>query len=248
MSMSEKLDNEKSIARKKFWDRFTYVLLAIYLALSAVFSISLIYQKVYFKLTWVNGQSMYPTFNENAVSAADTPKGVNGGDAVGGDKNFDLVITDNHEESYRKMERFDIFIFRSPYDEEKTLIKRLIVMPGETFYFGQTEEDYGELYLADENGEFQLVEQPISDEFIHRGDYELFTEPRTLGKDEYVFLGDNRGASTDSRNFGPIEKSLLKGIVVAVVGKCDAISVPDDKGLMKVVYTNIRYSLPRFIK
>jgi signal peptidase I len=39
--------------------------------------------------------------------------------------------------------------------------------------------------------------------------------PKILGKDEYIILGDNRkpGASVDSRDYGPIKKKDIVGIV-----------------------------------
>lgn len=38
--------------------------------------------------------------------------------------------------------------------------------------------------------------------------------PKTkLGKDEYFVMGDNRAQSKDSRSYGPIKLSQIKGIV-----------------------------------
>jgi nickel-type superoxide dismutase maturation protease len=36
---------------------------------------------------------------------------------------------------------------------------------------------------------------------------------RTLGADEYLVVGDNRGASSDGRTFGPVRREAILGVV-----------------------------------
>ena len=241
--MSEKLLSEKQIKRRIFLDKLTFVLVAFFLALSAVFSITLIYQKTYFNLKWVNGQSMYPTFNKDAVDKNGKPKGIDGASANNGDKNFDCVIWDGHKETFSKLERFDIVILNNPVDPNKDLIKRVIAMPGETFYFG-SDEDNGSLYIMNQAGTYDLVAQPIDDYFVKNGTYNMYHTPTTLAKDQYFVCGDNRLHSTDSRDLGPISRGYILGIVVAVVGKADAML--NDQS--SIVYTNLRIEWPRWIK
>lgn len=241
--MSELKPGEKRAKRKILWDKVSFILIAVFLTLSTLFSITLIYQKVYYNIKWVNGQSMYPTFNLNAVDQNGNKKGKEGGRANSGDKNLDCVIWDGHKVTLEKLERFDIVIVAQPNNTSKDLIKRLIAMPGETFYFGSG-EDNGSLYIADVNGNFNLVSQPIGDDYIKAGTYDGYHEPYTLGKDEYFVCGDNRGYSSDSRSFGPIKTENLLGLVVAVVGSCDATLDEEDK----VTYTNLKVGWPRYIK
>lgn len=241
--MSEKLLSEKQIKRRVLWDKITFIFVALFLALSAVFSVTLIYQKTYFNIKWINGQSMYPTFNKDAVDRYGNPKGITGGGAFNGDKNFDCVIWDGHEATMSKMERFDIVILNK--SEEKDLIKRVIVMPGETFYFGSG-DDNGSLYIKNSQGVFDLIEQPIGQSYIREGVYEHYQDPEnptTLKANEYFVCGDNRAHSDDSRTIGPIAREKVLGIVVAVVGKADAAL---ENG--KMVYTNLRIGWPRWIK
>ena len=241
--MSEKLLSEKQIKRKVLWDKITFVLIAVFLALSAVFSVTLIYQKSYFEIKWINGQSMYPTFNENAVDRFGNKKGKAGGRASNGDKNLDCVIWDGHESTVSKMERFDIVITSQPNNTARDLIKRVIALPGETFYFGSG-DDNGSLYLQDSKGEFVYTPQPIAEEYIREGSYGIYQSPTTLGPNEYFVCGDNRGYSSDSRSFGPVTRDLINGIVVAVIGTADATLNEGDE----VVYTNLRIGWPRWIK
>ena len=241
--MSTLSAGEKRIKRAMFWDKLTFVLVAIFLALSTLFSVTLIYQKTYFKIKWVNGQSMYPTFNANAKRANGQPKGIDGGPAFGNEKNFDCVIYDPHETTMSKLERFDIVILSKSKAADDDLIKRVLVLPGETFYFGSG-EDNGTLYIQGSSGEFAKIEQPIGESYIRDGDYTGYYSPVTLSDNQYFVCGDNRGHSTDSRNFGPIEKSQILGIVVAVIGTCDTKLAEDNS----VIYTNMKIGWPRFIK
>ena len=247
--MEKELLSEKQIRRRVLWDKITFVLIAIFLALSAVFSITLIYQKTYFEVKWVNGQSMYPTFNKDAVDRYGNPKGKEGGSANNGDKELDCVIWDKHESTMSKMERFDIVIASQNGNSNRDLIKRVIAFPGESFYFG-VGEDNGSLYIQNDSGEFVYTPQPIGDEYIKEGTYygefSYYKKQQviTLKDNEYFICGDNRGFSSDSRSFGPVTKEHVYGIVVAVVGKADAGL--DDQN--NKIYKNLRIGWPRWIK
>jgi len=241
--MSAKLLSEKQIKRKMIWDKITFVFVAVFLALSVVFSVTLIYQKSYFEIKWINGQSMYPTFNKDAVDRFGNKKGKNGGRASNGDRDLDCVIWDGHESTMSKMERFDIVITAQPNNGSRDLIKRVIALPGETFYFGSG-EDNGSLYLQNSSGEFIYTSQPVGEEYIREGSYIGYQTPTTLGPNEYFVCGDNRGNSSDSRSFGPVTRDLISGIVVAVIGTADATLDESDS----VVYTNLRIGCPRWIK
>ena len=242
MPMSEKILSEKQIQRRVLFDKISFVLIAVFLALSTLFSVTLIFQKTYFEIKWINGQSMYPTFNADAVDRYGHIKGKTGGKANNGDKNLDCVIWDGHQATFDRLERFDIVIASQPNNPSRDLIKRVLAMPGETFYFGSG-DDNGSLYLQNKNGEFEKVNQPVQQEFILEGSYAGYQTPTTLGKNEYFICGDNRGYSSDSRSFGPVSRQDIAGIVVAVIGTADTTLSGGE-----VVYTNLRIGWPRWIK
>ncbi|MCI8482885.1 MAG: signal peptidase I [Lachnospiraceae bacterium] len=114
----------------------------------------------------------------------------------------DNLIVDKISYRFRKPERFDIIVF--PYQHEKNTyyIKRIIGLPGETL---QIDTD-GNIYVDGE-----VLEESYGREVIlSPGQAE---EPIVLGEDEYFVLGDNRNASSDSRdpNVGLIKGKNIVG-------------------------------------
>lgn len=95
------------------------------------------------------------------------------------------------------IERFDVVVAKV---SKKTLIKRVIGLPNETVQIKD-----GKVYI---NGE-----EVIGEFAFYTEDAGVASEPYTLGKDEYFLLGDNRGNSNDSREFGSVNVEKIKGIV-----------------------------------
>lgn len=93
--------------------------------------------------------------------------------------------------------RLDIIVLDEEKDNEK-IIKRVIGLPGET--------------VAIKKGKIYVNDKVIDDEYAYgeTSDYDKVT----LEDDEYFILGDNRLISKDSRYFGPIKKSEIKGKIV----------------------------------
>jgi signal peptidase I, bacterial type len=87
-------------------------------------------------------------------------------------------------------------IYFQKENEKGTLIKRIIGLPGETISFKE-----GYIYIDGNKWE---------DEFGIMNEYPETTV--TLGEDEYYCLGDNRNNSRDSRAFGPVRYSEIKGM------------------------------------
>lgn len=97
--------------------------------------------------------------------------------------------------------RYDILILKT--NEYGTVAKRVIALPGEKILIKN-----GEVY--------------INDKEISKDEYgtEKIKEPGMakneliLSEDEYFVLGDNRNYSSDSRVFGIVKKSQIKGKVI----------------------------------
>lgn len=97
-------------------------------------------------------------------------------------------------------ERFDIVVFKYPYDESQLFVKRVIGLPGET-----VEIKDGKVYI---NGS----ETPLDDSFTPEtptGDYGPYVVP----EGSYFMLGDNRNHSGDSRFWKQpyVEKEKIVG-------------------------------------
>lgn len=100
----------------------------------------------------------------------------------------DNLIVDKISYRFHKPERFDIIVFPFQYEEDTYYIKRIIGLPGETVQIDEAGNIYidGEV-LEESYGRKVMLEQGQA------------AEPIELGEDEYFVLGDNRNASSDSR-------------------------------------------------
>jgi signal peptidase I len=92
----------------------------------------------------------------------------------------------------------DVVVFQYPRDPSKSYIKRVIALPGERLRI-----DHGRVYV---DGKL-LVEDYVP---------ERFTDDRSqpemvLGAHEYWVMGDHRSISSDSRDFGPVDRELIYG-------------------------------------
>ena len=95
------------------------------------------------------------------------------------------------------IDRFDIIVLKEN-DNNATIIKRVIGMPGDK--------------VKIRNNKIYINNKIIEDKYAYgeTSDYDEIT----LGDDEYFVLGDNRLISKDSRYFGAIKKSDIKGKAV----------------------------------
>jgi len=101
------------------------------------------------------------------------------------------------------IERGDVVVFHYPRDPEKSYIKRVIALPGD-----QLRIDRGVVWL---NGKPQ-AENYVPDEYRDTRSMALITIP----PDSFFMMGDHRSISSDSREFGPVERSLVYGKAVFV--------------------------------
>jgi signal peptidase I len=88
----------------------------------------------------------------------------------------------------------------TPRNEIDTLIKRVVGLPGE------------EIELT---GGRVLVDGVALEEPWYDGETSPTADETkwSLGADEYFVMGDNRAASTDSRDIGPIKRAAIEGRV-----------------------------------
>ena len=101
------------------------------------------------------------------------------------------------------IERGDVVVFHYPRDPEKSYIKRVIALPGDRLHI-----DHGTVWL---NGR-RLLENYVPDEYRDSRSYEEIVVPQG----SFFMMGDHRSISSDSREFGPVERSLVYGKAVFV--------------------------------
>jgi signal peptidase I len=130
----------------------------------------------------------------------------------------DRVLANRLVYRWRKPERGDVVVFETPRLAVErcgaggTFVKRIIVLPGETWRM-----DNGVVFIDGK----RLVEPYI--EIARRG-----TDTRgarTVPADSYVVMGDNRTQSCDSRTWGPVPAKNLIGKVFAVYWPPNRISL-----------------------
>jgi signal peptidase I len=126
----------------------------------------------------------------------------------------DRVLANRFIYHFRDPKRFEIVVFKTPPAAQvacssggggggETFVKRLIGLPGDRW-----REQNGFIYI---NGE-RLNEPYVKED---RRDSETIPE-KTVPKDNYLMLGDNRASSCDSRRWGTVPRKNLIGPVFAI--------------------------------
>ncbi|MGG5342830.1 signal peptidase I [Enterococcus sp. AZ192] len=113
------------------------------------------------------------------------------------------------------IKRFNLVYFKNPQNGEKS-IRRIIALPNE-----RVEYKNGELYIDDTlkaerfiSTRFdEVTREPITSDFT----LDQLLEVGSVPKDKYFVLGDNRAFSTDSRDYGFIDRKDIIGVVKARV-------------------------------
>lgn len=126
---------------------------------------------------------------------------VSGSSMVPTFENGDYLIVDKLSYKLTDPKRDDVVIFRYPADPSKFFIKRIIGLPNETVDIRGEEI----IITNKEHKNGFVLNQPFikspSNNSLH---FEL-------KNDEYFVMGDNRNASSDSRYWGAVKKSLFAG-------------------------------------
>ena len=113
-------------------------------------------------------------------------------------ENRDRLFINKFVYHFSAIERGDVVVFRYPRDPEKSYIKRVIAVPGDRIWI-----DHGELYL---NGK-HIEEDYVPDEYRDTRSMAAATIPAG----QYFMMGDHRSISSDSREFGPVDRELIYG-------------------------------------
>ena len=121
----------------------------------------------------------------------------------------DYLLVDKISYRFEQPHRGDIIVFKYPGDTSINYVKRVIGLPGERVHIEAGKVSV--INTASPNGTL-LSEPYVSDGNItttSSGAKADFTVPA----DNYFVLGDNRQASSDSREWGMLPKNDIIGIV-----------------------------------
>ncbi|MEK9180348.1 MAG: signal peptidase I [Patescibacteria group bacterium] len=128
---------------------------------------------------------------------------VSGSSMVPNFQDGDYLLVDQVTYRFRAPERGEVVVFRSPGNESTYFVKRIIGLPDETM-----EISGGKIFLVKDDGREELKEPYLPPGFSTRGE-----EKFSLGEGEYLFLGDNRSFSFDSRSWGALSYEHIVGLV-----------------------------------
>jgi signal peptidase I len=104
---------------------------------------------------------------------------------------------------FTAIEHGDVVVFRYPRDPEKSYIKRVIALPGD--------------HLRIEHGRVILNGKPLREPYVPAA----YRDNRSMAEmvvptDCYFMMGDHRSISSDSRDFGPVDRDLIYGKAVFI--------------------------------
>lgn len=111
-----------------------------------------------------------------------------------------------------EIHRGDVVVFQYPRDHTKNYIKRVVGLPGDRIRI-----ERGRVYVND----MMLAEQYVPQRYR---DTRSVSE-QTVPDSEYFVMGDHRSISSDSRDFGPVERPLIYGRAAFVYWPFDQAGV-----------------------
>lgn len=137
--------------------------------------------------------------------------------------NGDWILVDKYAHTLDRLARRDIIVFEFPKDPSKKYIKRIIGLPGETieirdkvlFINGAPLEEKYTIYVDPRI--FPAGSGILPLDMMPRDNFGPITVP-----EEHLFvMGDNRDQSNDSRFWGFVAVSKVKGKVISIYWSWD---------------------------
>ena len=134
---------------------------------------------------YVKGASMEPNFHDH-----------------------EYLVIDEISYRFNPPERGQVIVFRYPRNPQEYFIKRVIALPGEDVQM----KDGNVIIYNDTNPDGMTLNEAYLPTGLETADNN--GAKIKIGDNEYFVLGDNRGASKDSRSFGAVDKTFITGKVL----------------------------------
>jgi signal peptidase I len=113
---------------------------------------------------------------------------------------------------FETVNRDDVVVFHYPRDPEKSYIKRVIGLPGD--------------HIRIDEGRVLINGNAIREPYVPL----RYRDTRSMGDlvvpaGEYFVMGDHRSISSDSRDFGPVDRDLIYGKAEFIYWPADNMGV-----------------------
>ena len=130
----------------------------------------------------------------------------------------------------RTIRRGDIIVFRYPEDPQTDFVKRVIGLPGETVTI-RDKQVYIDGKRLDEPYVIHIDKETVPSTFLME-QYRVRDHfgPYVVPPGHYFAMGDNRDSSHDSRFWGPVSRSLIKGRAFMVYWSFEPVVRPVSPG------------------
>ncbi|PIR42068.1 MAG: signal peptidase I [Candidatus Yanofskybacteria bacterium CG10_big_fil_rev_8_21_14_0_10_37_15] len=115
----------------------------------------------------------------------------------------DYLLVDELSYRLRDIERGEVIIFRFPQQPSQFFIKRVIALPEETIQIKNNK-----VTIFNKENPQGLM---LNETYLALDQETLGSITTKLDDNEYFVLGDNRLQSSDSRRWGPVNRSLILG-------------------------------------
>jgi len=197
------------------------ILKKIGLSLAVLAGCYLLFRLTGTKLYYVPSEAMEPTLcgHDAGVDA----RGVNHSESC-----HDQIVVDRYSYLFRHPSYKDIIVFKAPEEadaedklkglpqQEITLVKRIIGLPGDTIVMKN-----GAVYRNGQKLNEPYIMEPMRPELEPNFKYGANGTPVHLGPDQLWVMGDNRNDSNDSRYWGPLDRNRVIGKAVAIFAPVD---------------------------
>lgn len=149
----------------------------------------------FFRPFQVNGQSMFPTF-----------------------ENGENILTNLIILRFEEPKKGDVIVFKAPLDAEKDFIKRVMAVPNDTISIRNGKVFVNGEFL-DESAYLDPSVQTYGGGFLKN------EQTVTVPDNSYFVMGDNRQFSSDSREWGFVPKKDIIGHSWIVYWPLDKLSI-----------------------
>ncbi len=137
--------------------------------------------------------------------------------------NHEYILVDKAQYIFGSPRRGDVIVFKWPRDTSEDFVKRVIGVPGDTV-------------RVTSDGQVSVDGTPINEPYVNDLTNPYQPNTWTLAANQYFVLGDNRGDSSDSRDWGPVPRSDVIGRAEMVYWPLNEVHVLSD---WSSVYTSV---------